>query len=368
MLQVFIIGLKNGTYYVTPTDLRKVFDMTCLYMILIFSIVGIILNSISVFIFAFSKNTSTKFLQFLKFYSFNSLGISTLDFLFVSTYLWSDHTAYKYNESVYYEKKEYLIIYIIYINCWSFLYTFSGILDIFIVYERIQIYLSHLKFLRKMSAGTISFVVLFYSLIINIPLDISSTTFQKNISIDTTEPITLYSYALREFYYNEFFLLFLFLSNFIRDIISFIVEIILNIILIVTMTRFYKTRMTISIQNLSTFAFKRTDVNNSKIAFLMNFVSALFHIITFSFMILLNLSTDAYFFVSKIFAVIFSLRHALNIFLFLKLNKKFRRNFYVLIPKCLLKLKNKRRTVRPSSSIQYKSCEHVNLESITTYL
>ena len=348
-------------------------------VILGFSSLGVIFNSISAFILSFSKNSSTKFLQFLNYYSINSLAISLNDALFVAIYLYLDSVHYKYNSQIYFDNEKIVKLFIIYLNIWAFLYTFSGMLDIFIVYERIQIYLTDLKFLRNRSAGIISFGVLLYSLIINIPVGLARTNYKETITIDSKDSVIVYSYGLRKFEYNQIFLFAVFISNFIRDIISFMVEMILNISLIVTMTRYYKRRMTVNIQNLNTFAFKRTDINNNKIALFMNFLSAIFHTVTFALLIILrNHSFYAYIGVSHGFLILYSLRHTLNFFLFLKLNKKFRRNFYVLIPKVTLpKLSflklildlRKLRAVRPQNSHCKKIVtEHVNLQSMTTHL
>ena len=336
------------------------------------SFVGIILNSISVFIFTFSHNSSSKFLKFLKYYSFNSLAISLNDFLYTVIYISSNIVVYRIDTKWLHEKKEFFQILLIYMNLWAFLYTISGILDLFIVYERIQIYLQDLKFLRNKSASVISLGVLLYSLVINIPVGIARKTYHNRISTDPEESIDLYSYGLRQFKYNDIFLTSIFIVNFIRDIVNFIAEVILNIILIVTMTRYYKKRIVINVQNPNTFVFRRTDINNSKIALFMNFISSIFHIITFSLVILLRcVSFDVYKIVTQIVGLMFTLRHSINFFLFLKLNKKFRRNFYVLIPKCFKIKFRKRRVIAPKNEQTYTiftKSEHINLQSITTYL
>ena len=383
MLEQIFLNCVNATNYEIIEQKNFVFDRTYYFLISGFSMFGIIFNSISVFIFTFSKNSSTKFLKFLKYYSFSSLAISWNDFLYSIIYLSSNLTVYSFDIKINtidkkiqgHEKETVSRILVIYMNIWAFLYTFSGILDIFIVYERIQIYLPDLKFLRNKTAGIISLGVLLYSFAINIPVGIARTTYHNRISIESEDPIDIYSFGLRKFKYNDIFLLSVFLSNFIRDIISFLIEIILNIILIVTMTRYYKRRLTINVQNPNSFAFRCTDMNNSKIALFMNFISALFHMATFSLIILLRyLSFDVYASITLIVGLIFTFRHSLNLFLFLKLNKKFRRNFYVLIPECFKIKFKKRRIIAPqlmileSNKINNTNKEHINLQSIITYL
>lgn len=273
---------------------------------MVISLIGIILNSTSTFILTFSKNSSTKFLKFLKFYSFNSLAISLNDFLFFITCFKFVNIFYIRDKTVYIENKIMQEIALIYLNIWTFLYTFSGILDIFIVYERIQIYLVHSKFLRNKSAEFLSFCVLLYSVLINVPVGIARKSNHDIIVVEAMEPINVYSFGLWKIYQNEIFLLSVLLSNFVRDIFSFVTEIILNAVLMVTMNRHYKARMTLNVQTLAMSAFRRTDINNSEIALFMNFTSALFHMITFSIFILFKYSSydtwnSVYYFYSNIF-------------------------------------------------------------------
>ena len=138
----------------------------------------------------------------------------------------------------------------------------------------------------------------------------------------------------------------------------------MNVILIITMIRYYKRKTSNNVQNPNTFAFKRTDLNNSKIALFMNFLSALSHISIFSLFILIRfLSFGVFRILSQIIGILCTIRHSVNFFLFLKLNKKFRRNFYVLIPRCLLKF-IRRNNVRPinHSSPKCLRVEHVNID------
>lgn len=345
------------------------FEHITLLILIGTSLFGIICNSISAFIFVFSNNSTTKFLKFLKFYSINSMISSLNVFAYSLVYFFLNRVVLKYNGQIFFKNEDTVIIHIIFYNIFVLLYTFNGVLDIFLVYERIQIYLPNLKFLRSKSAGTISFAVLLYSLVINIPVNLSRTVHQQRITIESNEPITVYYYGLRTFNYNKIFLLSILICNFTRDILSFIIEMILNVVLIVTITRFYKSRMTINVNTPSTFAFRRTDINNSKIALFMNFLSAFFHVTTFSLVILIEyVSFDVYNYVSKIFIIIFSFRQSLNFFLFLKLNKKFRRNFYVLIPNFLMNLRHKRSVNTINNNQQDTGTELVNLQNITTHL
>ena len=275
------------------------------YLMIIMSLLGIIFNSTSAFILIFSKNSSTKFLKFLKIYSFNSLAISLNDFVYNIFYLSSMSKVYISSKKGFVETKNIFKFFVIYLNVLAFLYTFSGIIDIFIVYERIQIYVSSVKFLRNKTAGMISFGVLIYSVLINVPISLSRMVYHERISINSNEPINLYLYGVREFHYQKIFLISIFICNFTRDLISFIMEIVMNVILIITMIRYYKRKTSNNVQNPNTFAFKRTDVNNSKIALFMNFLSALSHISIFSLFILIRfLSFSVFRILSQIIGIV----------------------------------------------------------------
>ena len=344
---------------------NPIVDNTVHILISSFSLLGIILNSITAFIFIFSNNSSTKFLKFLKFYSLNSLGISLNDFSFINYYLFTNNYVYIINNKFYNESN--LTPFIVYLNFFVFFSTFSGMLDIFIVYERIQIYLRDLKFLRNKSAAIISFCVLLYSIVLNIPIGIAREICDVNISIESNVNITIYCYKLREFHYNNIYLISIFVFNFMRDIMNFIIEIILNIVLMLTMRRYYNNRMALNISNMNLFEFRRTDTNNAKIALFLNFISAFFHMTSFSTVILIKYFSFSYFHIfSKIIILAYTSRHSMNIFLFLKLNKKFRRNFYALIPRCMIRLRN-RRVIAPQNNPNMIN-EHINLQTCTTYL
>ena len=229
-MKEILLNCTNKSFCEINKTEQPIFDNVIYILLISIPGLGVMFNSISAFILTFSQNSNSKYLKFLKYYSYNSLAISFIDCLFFPSHLYSVRSVYRFNQKSHFVYESSVINYIVYINTWVFLYTFSGILDIFIVYERIQIYLPYLKFLRNKTAGIISLGVLLYSFAINIPVGMARTTYHNRISIESEEPIDIYSYGLRIFKYNDIFLLSVFISNFIRDIISFLIEVILNII------------------------------------------------------------------------------------------------------------------------------------------
>lgn len=101
MEHIYLNCTNNSYCEITKSEI-EMHERIHFILILCFSLLGVILNSISAFIFTFSKNSSTKFLKFLKFYSFISLAISLNDFMFSITRISSKNDIYVY------EQKEYL--------------------------------------------------------------------------------------------------------------------------------------------------------------------------------------------------------------------------------------------------------------------
>ena len=119
---------------------------------MIITVIGVVLNTIASFIFIFSKNMNTKFLCLLKHYTLNSLMIN-LNSIIVSVLYFTQENIYISNNGKFYQSYHW-IFYLTYfhLSIYFVLYTFDGILDIFIVYERILLMKPKLKFLKHLSA------------------------------------------------------------------------------------------------------------------------------------------------------------------------------------------------------------------------
>ena len=129
------------------------------------SLIGIVLNVISVSILSLRK-FKDKFNKYLLIFSINSALLNFNDFLmFFSSLLFNS-----YNLNYSYSKGVYMIFYYV---LWSVLYSIGGFLDIFIIYERIQLINPKLSLLLKEKASRISIAVFFFCLIINIPINLS---------------------------------------------------------------------------------------------------------------------------------------------------------------------------------------------------
>ena len=86
-------------------------------------------------------------------YSFISLLVNLNDFAVVLYFIIKCKKIVVINGINWYEQDETVLFFYTYIHLvvWSVLYTFSGLLDIQIVYSRIQIFYAKLNFLRDQS-------------------------------------------------------------------------------------------------------------------------------------------------------------------------------------------------------------------------
>ena len=132
----------------------------------------------------------------------------------------------------------------------------------------------------------------------------------------------------------------------IRDLLPIFFEILLNIILIITVVNFYKRRSTIIISNRpnqnnnnnnqvqSLPIFRRTDINNVKIAFTVCLFSALVRVNLFVLIITYGRIPDSiHVKIQSIYVCINALQYAIQFMIVIKLNKKFRGNLTHLLSK-----------------------------------
>ena len=201
--------------------------------------------------------------------------------------------------------------------------------------------------MRKQTARKISFYVFIVSIIINIPVIYSRQTKEYLLLFDDKE-MKVYRHGTRDLNENIIILVVIYLANFVRDIITCIIEITINICLILAMFDYYKNKDSVlnhanntdQITANNIIIFRKSDINNSRIAMFICFCSSLSHILVFSILIIF-IFADFKVYIIYVYCIglFFVIRHSLNIFIFLKLNKKFRRNFSVLVPNWM-KIKN----------------------------
>ena len=234
------------------------------------------------------------------------------------------------------------------------------------VYERIVLMKPKLKFLKHLSARVISSSVFIFCCFINIPTNINGDI--KKITIDLNDKsLEVFEPDLKKFNYQTLYMISVLSTSAIREFVPLIIGIVLNLYLVIVTIRFHKNRTSIisSISNSNeAIIFKKTNINNTKLAFILGIISVYFYVINFSLLFLsFVIPLEVLLIPYQINTLLFGIRHSLSIFILLKLNKKFRHNFIFLMPKFISKcLENK------TTTTQIKLKELVNKKTINTEL
>ena len=281
-INCMIVNRTDSEYNCTNVNHEQIIINYFLPIVCV-SFVGVILNSLCVFIFKFSKNMEATFLILLRHYSFNSLLFNLNDIMGLFLDLW--FTSYSNKYWIYFTENYSFALYFthIYQNIWAILYTYAGILDIFIVYERILQYKPTVDFMRKQKAITISLYVLIFSIIINIPVIYTRETKEYLLQLDDEE-MRVYRHGTRDFDDNIMIIILIYLANFVRDIIICIIEITVNIYLILSLFAYLENKQHLSnraynknqINGNNIIIFRKTHINNSRIAMFIYLRSSYF--------------------------------------------------------------------------------------------
>lgn len=305
---------------------------------IIISGIGIILNIVSIFILIYSNNTNIKFLKYLKIYSFNSLIINISIFIISIIFYILNKSVYISNKIGLYDSETYMTYYIHgFMSIITITYTFSGVMDIAIIYERIQLYSPRFRFLKQSSAYIISLCILLFCCILNLP-PISAREVKSQMITINQETFYMYKFT-NNFDASLVLKIILLCITFLRDIVPLIGEIFVNIILVVVIVRYFKQKSVLQNQKKnSIIPFNRTNLKNSYIALVLCLISVCNHMLVFLGIVLfLKIEHNTFLNLKALFEICYSLRHSINFFIFLILNKKFRENFMLLI-----KIKNKK--------------------------
>ena len=199
------------------------------------------------------------------------------------------------------------------------------------------------KFLKHKSASMISFSVFLFCCVINIPINIGKGVQKNTIEVNNVS-LEVFKIYLRKFNYQALFSISVLSTDAIRDLLPLIIGIVLNIYLVIVTIRYHKNRTSVTTDE--TIIFKKTNIKNTKLAFILGMISAFFHINNFCWLILFFiLPLEVLLIAGEINALLFDIRHSFSILFLLKFNAKFRNNFIPLMPKFISKsLENKAET------------------------
>jgi hypothetical protein len=317
--------------------------------IILLSFIGVILNVLSLYIFVFSNNMNNKFLNYLKWYLGNSILVCLNYLIHFTMYFCLNRVMTMMPMGNRNWTSEYFILFYIFmfLPVWTITYTFGSLLDIIIAYERILLYMPTFHFMRNVKIHTYVIVFFVISFLINLPPNISRNFYNFTFHFEqpSNQSVKVFYFALRDFgENNDLFKWVLYVSTFLRDILALVIEFGITVFLLITIVKFYNKKKRLTNKKIAKPAkndvkpdtvFQKTELNNSKIILMICFISSLNHIGTFLMLLALYFYETIYLFVAAAFGIVLLARHSLNFFIFFKLNKKFRRNFISLIPKCM---------------------------------
>ena len=340
--------------YIIPCDspTSNAVNRNLLISILALSIIGVIFNALTVFILSnLGDKKKNKFIQYIQIYSLtclvvtcNSAGIFYI-FIFFGNYA----NFYSLRTLIFY----------VCLPAFIATYTFSSILNIVIVYERIQMFKWQIKFLRCNPAWKISIAALLISLVFVLPsYYISFQIKQENRSATSNLTTPTYSFDLSDFLQiSQLKIIFLVLFS-LKCVIFFLIELVFNMNLIKCLTNYYQNRPVYQYQARPE-RYKKKWKNNLiilVICFLSN-IHQIASLLSFFFSILDK--SQCIKILLEIPILIFTFKHALNFFILVVLNTHFRKYFLNLFPKWNW-------NNIPNKSLVFS--EHVNKETCTTKL
>lgn len=337
---------------------------------------GILLNLLSLFIFTFSNNMNTKFLRYLKWYLVNSVTVGLNTFIFTLLVSITDGRGKVTDKHVQFFVSNYdVLFYILYIftPIWTISYTYGNFLDIIISYERILMYLPRIIFMRNMKVYTFLLIILFLSILVNTSNIFSLSIYSSTLTFNSTKSsVEVYFLENSRFNYQNLFNVFFYFNSFLRDIVTFIVELGITVFLVITIVKFYDKKKKVlsgDDQNSDPIIFRKTDMNNSKITLYICVVCSLYHIAIFVNVSLRFFNANSYFLYTFVsIEYMLQLRHSLNFFVFIKLNKKFKRNFLRLLPESLkFKQKSRSNRVAPITSQRFQANNQTNRPTVEIF-
>lgn len=340
LLQSLNCTIDNECFITRPNPFN--FNIVYFGIIAVFSLFGLILNLVAIYIFSIAIQTKNKFFQLLNYFTINSLLINMFELTFSITYIFIPSVVFEIpnltNQKLdLYVKNHAALFYMIYIyfSVRQVLFLFAGVFDIFIVYERVQLYNPKWKFLDKKSAIKLALYTILFCLIINVCSFIARRIEPRTISImELNQTLEVYAYEDSNYDYQEIYDWFLMISNIVKDIITLVFEIIVNILLILALKAYRKQK--IRLQTAKTVKqksiFTKEDFGMVKTALLLSFFSAMLHLLNFGTFLAKKYDTTSnqiYYILIGIFGTtLILIRHSINFFIFLNFNKKFQTEFY----------------------------------------
>lgn len=301
------------------------------------ALLGVSLNSLS-FYNLLSKNffkiINKKFFNYIRLYILNSLIINLNDLVVLIYLFFWQKTVFIYKLSYLHASEKFVYYYAyIYLPLWGLTYTCSGLINICIVIQRIQLISLKSNFLRNTPLWFCLLMILIYSTIINIPVSFSREVTNLKLAIDNQQDNVTELFLLEASGDNKIFLYIIYGCNFVRDVLTPLVTLFTNIYLIILIKIFLARKMRFRMNVPTTSRFFNNNVSlreirNSVFSLTICFFSIINNLFVYSLSFaMLNNFYTYYYYAIMFVGCVHNFIHSLNFFILLVLNKQFRTQF-----------------------------------------
>jgi len=199
------------------------------------------------------------------------------------------------------------------------------------MFERLHLFIKRLHLFSRISAKRWSLICFLFCLFITVPVIISLQPIKtKAIIGNITELVELYSVEQSEYFQSYIFKVIFYLCVGLRDLVPLVLEITLNIFLLMKLRKYIKKKRILLSRNKNRSKaiiknFKKCDENNTRLAVLLCLLSAATHILSLlHFFAPLSEKYLAVMFSNKIFILMSTLKHSINLLIFYRFNKIFK--------------------------------------------
>ena len=288
------------------------------------SLLDICFNTVALYILIHMKYK--KFFQIVTIMTFNSLIVNLNDSVVFIYGLMIRDQIYIAHSTIFYPDHSYVnfMTYIFY-PIWNISYSFGSLLDTYLVYERIQLLRAELKFIKNTPVWIVALFLLFIACSLNITVYLSREVNVRILNTNTSNK-TLYFIDTTYISQNIGFIFYTYFNNFVRDGITVLIDILFNISLVQSMKRFNARHLFLSTQSHSVSILKKSERKNIFIAFILCLMSVFIHIVSFlTFMLFISGLKSVWTFTSLINGILHSIKNAMNFFIYLLLNEKFKK-------------------------------------------
>lgn len=304
-----------------------------LYVFLVtpIAIAGVISNIYNYFVLNKIIIKTTKVYDYLKFYSIVSIIMShSYAVMFLTktpSYIgFFPHYALRFQRCI------------LVINFCSTIYIISNLLDVFIAFERLSIFILKLKPLTQISAMKLCFYLTIIAIIINIPIYLTVTNSNDEDYLkqffNLTNQSTIAICGTTKFYHTNLYKILIFIQILFRDVITLIIELFTMILCIYYFRKFsVKFKRHVKRDGTENYHdYSRSNKKEEKLKQIFLMVTILSITSFFShlcvclamFSFIIKGLSDELSFTQFITDLVLSIKYALNFFIFYFFNNNFK--------------------------------------------